>query len=455
MRKAVKIAAWIVGVLVGIPVAAYVAAIVVNWRDRAPSPEALQLTASYQSRAAVAEADNAFIYFLGFNSALGESPSDVGARRLEWLQQYDAPADAADDPLVAPLDYLGADSVVAEFRAACDKVNSECLGVYTNAGEVFERWSATQPWLLERYRRLIAHGGWREHVPSNLAVPLPSYSAVLHGQRLLLLQATTLAEAGDSAAVADLLAGDLRFWRMVLESSDLLITKMIATAALQRHFEWGNLALRGLSANAALAATPAEWRTPLTATELSLRRALAGEWIHVSGTLTQALAEHANAESLPERASNRLFMTLFQRQDTLNRYSTYFTQLGATLDAPLLDYETAADAASMLAERTAAETFPPRSLYNITGALLIAAGPADYGDYARRVADLEGIRRAALATVELRAEGAASSSLPSALAASSLRNPYDDQPLQWDAGDRAVVFVGLEPGERGAHRFYY
>jgi hypothetical protein len=455
MRKSVKITAWISGVLVGIPVAAYTAAIVVNRRDRAPSPDALQLTASYQGRPAVADGDNAFVYFLGFNSALGENPSDVGARRLAWLQQYDAPADAATDPLIAPLDYLGADPVVAEFRTVCDKLDRACLGVYAQGGDVFERWNAAQPWLLERYRRLIAHGGWRELVPSNVTVPLPSYSAVLHGQRLLLLQATTLAEDGDSAAVAELLAGDLNFWRMVLESADLLVTKMIATAALQRHFQWGNVALRALPAASALAATPAEWRTPLTAAELSLRRTLAGEWIYVSGALTKLLADHANGESVAEQATNRLLLRLFQRQDTLNRYSTYFTELGATLDAPLLGYGGAADAASMLAERTAAETFPPRSLYNITGAVLMAAGPADYGDYARRVADLEGIRRAALATVALRAEGTPAADLASALAASALRNPYDDQPLGWDVGDGAVVFVGLEAGERGRHRFYY
>jgi hypothetical protein len=27
--------------------------------------------------------------------------------------------------------------------------------------------------------------------------------------------------------------------------------------------------------------------------------------------------------------------------------------------------------------------------------------------------------------------------------------------LQWDSSEQAVIFVGLEPGERGEHRFYY
>ena len=456
MRKALKITAWIVGVLVGVPVAAYTAAVIVNRHDQPPSPDALRLAASYQARPAVADDDNAFIYLLGINAALGESPRDIGSRRLTWLQQYDWPADASTDPLTAPLDYVGANPSVAEFRTACDKVGPECLRAYAEAGAVFERWTAAQPWLLERYRQLIAHRGWRELVPSDLSVPLPTYSAAMHGQRLLLLQATTLAEAGDAAAVAELLARDLRFWRMVLESSDLLITKMIATSALQRHFQWANLALRSLGPERTLAAMPTEWLTPLTDAELSLRRTLAGEWMYFSGNLAKLRTTYSTGESLTERASNRLAMTLFQPQDTLNRYSTYFTELGSILDAPLLGYAEVADAASRLDEHTANELFPPRSLYNLMGAVLLGtAGPADYSDYARRVADLEGIRRAALATVTLRAEATPPSDVAAKLAASPLRNPYDDQPLGWDESDQAVVFVGLEPGERGRHRFYY
>jgi hypothetical protein len=42
-----------------------------------------------------------------------------------------------------------------------------------------------------------------------------------------------------------------------------------------------------------------------------------------------------------------------------------------------------------------------------------------------------------------------------ALAASTLRNPYDDQPFAWDEEENAIVFRGLEAGERGKHRTYY
>jgi hypothetical protein len=430
--------------LVAIPAVVYVAALLVNRHDRPPSPDALRLAAAYDERPEVALEDNAFVYLLGFGAPLDADPVAIGRQRFAQLQ-----ADALPAALPPPPDFMGVDTDVARFRTLCDDVPPECLRADADARAVFEKWSRTHAWLLERYRALLALPQWREVVPSNLPAQLPSYAGVMHGQRLMLLQAKVLADSGDATGVHDLLASDVRFWRTVLASSDLLITKMIAVAALQRHFKWGNLALRGLPERG-LASTPAGWLRPLSATELSLHRTLAGEWRFVSGSLL-------NLQSTSGRSvSDGLLAPLFQPQDTLNRYSTYFTELDAILDAPLAGYPEVADAASELAERAANDALPPASLYNVMGVLLLgAAGPANYSDYARRVADLEGIRRAALATVTLRAAATPSSAMVAALTASSLRNPYDDQPLRWDASDQAVVFVGLSPGGRREQRFYY
>jgi hypothetical protein len=165
-------------------------------------------------------------------------------------------------------------------------------------------------------------------------------------------------------------------------------------------------------------------------------------------------ADLGEGQTFVARTSNQLMRPFFQEQDTLNRHATYLDELAETLDAPLIGYASAADRASQLASQTANEAFPPHSLYNLVGSLMMA-DPADYSSYARRVADLEGVRRAALAVVTLRDAATSESDLGVALAASPLRNPYDDQPLRWDAEEQAVVFIGLEPGERGEHRFYY
>jgi hypothetical protein len=455
LRKTLKASAWIAGGLLGVVVVVLVAAVAMNWRDQPTSPDAARLAALFESRPAVANGDNAFIYLLGFDTPVGEDPRAVGARRLAWLSPADGtPFDRAADPQVTRLEAASFDPAVERFLRVCADDTRECANAFADGDSVLERWTITNPWLLTRYRELIAHPGWREIIP-DITQPLPTYVSALHGQRLLLLQARALANDGEVSAAVALLASDARFWRMVHESADLLITKMIAGAALRRHFDWGNLALRGLPPGRASSAIPLDWRTPMSTDELSLRRALVGEWAYLSASLPNMMgADFADERSFATRASSRLTRALFQPQDTLNRRAVYLTALMETLDAPLLGFGARADDASSLAHRTADEAVPLRSLYNITGRALLAE-PFNYASYARRVADVEGIRRAALATATFRDEAIPAAALAAALAARPLRNPYDDQPLRWDESDQAVVFVGLEPGERGEHRFYY
>lgn len=454
--KPLKIVAWGAGGVVGFAAAIYLAAFVANVRgDRPPSDDALRLSAQYETRPALADDDNAFVYLLGFDAPLSDDPREVGKRRLAWLQTAsDTPFDRADDPRTARLEYAGRDPAVARFLAACGNDTRECAEAFAESGAAFEAWNATHPWLLERYLALIAHAGWREAV-LDAARPMPNYAPAIHGQRLLLLRTKVLADSGDAAAASELLSSDARFWRTVLASSDSLITKMIATTALQRHFAWGSVVIGGFPAGGIAAGIPREWQEPMTGAELSLRRTLTGEWVYFSNYLPTLNAEPANDEAFAARSADLLMRPFFQPQATLNRHAAYLAALADTLDAPLRGYARVADDAALRARRSADEALPPRWLYNWVGSVMMAAGPADYAPYARRVADLEGARRAALATVTLRGAATPPAEVAAALAASPLRNPYDDQPLRWDAEDRAIVFVGLEPGERGEHRFFY
>ena len=79
----------------------------------------------------------------------------------------------------------------------------------------------------------------------------------------------------------------------------------------------------------------------------------------------------------------------------------------------------------------------------------------DFVGYGRRVADIEGIRRAALATVELRAALVPSSRVVDALSESAMRNPYNNEPFSWNAETAVVVFDGLALGEQGKYQFLY
>jgi hypothetical protein len=311
--------------------------------------------------------------------------------------------------------------------------------------------------LLQRYQQLIRRRGWRESGPFDVTLPLPAYGLVMDGQKLLLLNAKVLASRGECDHVRNLLGDDLSFWRRVLESSDLLITKMIATAAITRNLELGNLVLRQIRPKDVMSAVPTAWNTPLSESERSMRRVLTGEWLFISAALRNTDPENyfTNEKSTTAWVLGRLLMPLYQYQDSINTQANYLTEMTQLLSAPLDQYENAVKQTAELAERTSQQSFPPRSLYNVTGRMLMSLGASDFGSYARRVTDLEGVRRAALLSVTLRAENVSAIDLNAALRASTLREPYHNRPFESDAHAGVVIFRGLEIGERGIHRIWY
>ena len=459
LKKALKIIGWGVAALVGLGVAAYLIVVAVNWRDREPSVTALQFANEYRARPAVPDSDNGFIYLMGLGVPPGDSPFQMGLKRIAWLQDSSRRAhlDPASDPMgkspVVVDDVHPA--AIQKFIEACRFGGPACPGAFQDGNELFEQWQASESWALPRYLELIRYGSWHEPVPFNPEAPLPPYGLAVDGQMLLFLDAKTLSERGDYAGVRNLLEQDLGFWRRVLESADTLIGKMVATAAIDRNFKLGSLVLRQIPPEQVLSAMPAGWSVPISDSERSMRRSLIGEWMYVSGMLRQSSVVSAALadKSFASKLKVRLASPFYRQQDTVNKDAEYLLQMAELLNAPLDHYENAVNQTAALAQRTARESMPPHSVYNMMGQVLLAMGAYDFGRYARRVSDLEGVRRAAELAATLHsgkvAEGGA------AVSASALREPYHNRPFEWARADKAVVFRGLEMSERGVHHLYY
>jgi hypothetical protein len=86
---------------------------------------------------------------------------------------------------------------------------------------------------------------------------------------------------------------------------------------------------------------------------------------------------------------------------------------------------------------------------------MFAVSAPDFTSYAVRVADLEGIRRTALLATELRNQHIPSDLVGQYLRDAQDRNPYNGEPFVWDDAADAIVFTGLESGERGQHSLLY
>jgi hypothetical protein len=461
LRKTLVVLAWVAGGLFGLCALLYLVALAVNWRDAEPSAAAIRMADLHRNRPAVRDEDNGFIYMMGFPVGPDDDPMAMGFRRVDWLRESegDTSLDLNRDPLGDPPDYRAdRDPAIREYLEACAPRGTGCDDTLEAASKVFEGSEGADDWLLARYRTLLNREGWRELISIDLGSPIPSYAIVMDGQKLLLLHARIRAGKRDAAGVKEVLSDDLRFWRQVLESSDILISKMIASAAILRHFKVGATILASLPPENVAAALPMEWQAPITDSERSMERCIAGEWQFMSNVIRDAATRDSAAEFVTDHSiSSRVFWSLtepmFQPQDTINVYTKHYARAAQLLEGvPFADFEHATDRVTELSRTAANESLPPSSLYNFLGRMITGIGAADFGSYARRVGDLEGVRRAALAAIGLHAAKVTPDAIPAALADSELRNPYDGEPFAWDATDGAVVFRGLELGERGEHR---
>lgn len=409
-RRMLRASGRAVAALLGFVVLAYLVLLVVNWSDETPSTDAKRLAALGQGRPARADAANGYVHAISLGT---------GAQYLE--------ARSRD---------------VAALAGSCSRAIT-CIEASRTDPVALAQWRASEQWLLDRYRRMLATDGWQEAVPGDAFVPMGTYQHALTGQMLHLVAVRQEALAGDPDAVRALLESDVAFWRRVLASSDLLLTKMVAVGAVQRNFDHGNLALREMSPGLASDAVPPSWQQPLTAQERSLLRPLGGEWAVIGGTLRDMLAAAPSDAGAAERWGRRLQRPLFQPQATLNLFATRMVRMGELSELPYPALRPALDALGT-------EAAPVRfRAYNLLGAVLESTVPAAaYSSYVSRIADLEGLRRATLLVATLRSHGTAREHAAASVAGAALRDPYDDTAFVWDAAEAAVLFRGLQRGDR-------
>lgn len=424
--KVLRLAGSVIGMLLALVVALYLIMLAVNWRDRPVGAAAARLEQVFRDVQEIAEADNAHLYLIG----MGAVPEHRPSSRIKAGER------------------------LKSATAACKELDLACYQGLDSNAELIGQWLKQEAWLLEHYQVLVDRPGWRETGPVTVADSMEAVAAAIEGQRMLMQLAWTRAAAGDAAGVRQLLEKDARFWRMVFASSGDLRTKDFAARVFQEHFKWANLVLRKLPAGLQLQAVPQQWRMPVSLEERSLLRPVAAAQRQLARLLDDFAAS-------PDRTSNvfywlqaKLILPTVQRQDYLNRFGAVATAVSDTLNVPHASFPAALRQAQGLERKARDDAFDGWA-YNPMGSLVMRRTPPNFSGYGARTADLEGTRRAALLTAELRAEGVDADQVASRLAGAALRDPYSDQPFAWDAQARAVVFTGLEPGQRGRHSILY
>jgi hypothetical protein len=456
---------WTAIAIVAVPVVLYLFALAVNWRDQPPNAEALELAAAVPPEP-IPDSANAYVYVLGFAVPRVGDPALIGATRAEWIRALaaDITINRASDPYPgsAP-EFQQIPEPLAAVLTPCSTPDAGCAAAFEAAAGTLRALLDEQRPLIERYRTMVGYRAWQEITTGDSRGPLTVYSEIRYTRQLLLLDTWLLAAAGDANEVRARLEADLAFWRMVLAESDTLLSKVIAARFVGLHFEWGNLILRTLPRERRADAVPAGWRKSLTDKERSMRRAFNYEWrvlraaaqsMKAYGTGSPLAAGTRDVRSTRERIETWLFQPFVQAQDSLNRNAAELLQVDALLKTPYAELGAALARAPEIAHH---ETGVIAATYNFIGDALFESPDrvAMLADYGARVADIEGVRRAALLTVDLR-----NLSIPAELAGTmipvaAVRDPYTGGPFLWTAEPPTVTFTGLERRGSSRHPFLY
>ena len=426
LARVLRIVAISTGVLAAMAV---VGAFAWLWLSHLPNEEARKFEAMYASRPSLDDADNAFLDVFGFDAPAGVDAHAHGAQRISWLRKLHREAEqAGDDP-------AGEDFESSKLRTrAARQIFETCQESRARAcAEAMRQVADNQPLSTQeelmraRYRALLGRAGWREEKWHSVADPLPAYSGVLDAQRISLIRLRPAILRGDTAAIRDFLQRDLVFWRMVQKSTDGLIGKMIAIAAIRHHFTFASLLLGELPPEKVMAAVPPSWLEPLSDEERSMWRVMAGEYAF-SRAVTRDMYADAGVSPDDEITSETLDRVLVQIRRRvepprmLNEIALMYASVARNFEVPL-DHYLQASGAVVAASRDQDEA-------------------TQTAKYALRVGAIEGMRRAALLAAQLRSRSVPESEVPAELQKSVLRTPFDEQPFRWDSSERAIAYEG-------------
>jgi hypothetical protein len=451
MKRLGKIAAWIIAMPLGLLVFCYLVLLAINYKDQPPSPAAISLDELLDGRQPVANEDNAFIYFMGFSADRDDDPRVSGLKRInqlkESLSQSYFSLEQPDEPEGMSAYYS---PLVKDMLERCRRFTVECEAlVKADAGNL-AKWGAENAWIFSRYQVFISHNEWRRLVPYSQNIVISGYSAVVKAHTLYLAMTLINAPETDSNDLAKLLDNDMRFWRRVLASSDELLTKMIAAAAITKHFQWASAIISQHPDMLSQGLLPSSWLEGFSKEELSLHTAMAGEWRFMTTSLNLLRNGQVSLEdsdrAVFERWAAFFLSPLLLVGDTSN---TYAEQVLRIKDALQTDYKYYPDAAASVTKML--NDMNKRDIASLVsnpiGKLTLSLSDIGFIRYSNRVYDLEGIRRMALAMAQIRGKGVSLDNLQQALDISVYNDPYTGEPFQWDASQAAIRFDGL--GARG------
>lgn len=420
--------------------------IAINVRDEALSPEAQAFGAV--SEPAVADRDNAFFAILGFTVPLDQNPHEQG---MQAAARYEA--------AVAQRSYSVDNSV---FDAPtnigdliCGGKNDGCRQQRRQQTDLLTATLNTHKGMLARYEQLYAYPHYRDTLTPTLAAPSAPFKALTSAHQLLLARVVLSARGGDLDQALTTLERDMRFWRMMLSDADSLIAKIIAARQMTNNV---NLLSELISQNKCNAGALQEKAQaivlPLTEQERDLDPALRREFRVAQHMFTafskdrdyrRSMMYSSNVEALSSISGDVLFRLFYQPNATVN--SAYRDHVGqvAVMALPAREFIKQLPVHGAEAEPNAS-LIRWDFIYNPLGKYMLALESPDFRKYKAQLYNLDGLLRLVAIQIKAKQDGVAPSQMTDLLrnAGDTFANPYTGAPMQYDANEHRLYFLGVD-----------
>jgi hypothetical protein len=419
----------------------------INLIDQRIDPAAVSAL-DFSAQAPIADAENAYYALYGFRAAASADPHAAG---IAFVTSANSRKERAVPEAVRAPEEL---KFIGSTEELCKQRRENCLRQYRAKQGDIRKLARRNSVLLDRYRALYRYPAFQETLDKRfLDTSFPPFPGDEHRVELALIGLAALDGETESALRA--LAADTLFWRRVLERTNTLITKMIATSFLDQNFALLSEIVQRYQHQPGVLSSAKIMVAPLTAAERSCAEAFRAEYAWQAGLFVAASEGHFDDTGLfdenPSVMGRALTRLMLQPNATINLLLSHYQTTVRIAEASA---EELVEMSDMLAreEEQVTDIIRWDMVYNPVGKVLAAiSAPSTYAyaRYAGRVHNLDGRMRLVALQLALYEGRVPDGRIANTIAArpAAYHDPYRNAAMTWDPKRRAILFWGI--GRKG------
>ncbi|MCW8879604.1 MAG: hypothetical protein OQK04_07245 [Kangiellaceae bacterium] len=397
--------------------------------DEAPSAGVQSVVQPHQMPASN---ENGFIYLFGMNTANEREPTESGKKLISRIMT-NREKRGSDNLLETDyLEILGGKHFdkgwTEPFERCRSRTEYGCLQKLTEQIKTYTGDEARLEVMSARYQTLL---GFKTYVTANkpsVTTPIASYAPAMTLQQIT---AAELYHNKDYDGFTHQIIKDIKFWRMLLSGRNMLIDKMVAIAALWNDIQYISEGLRNNIFD----------QTQKALLTQSLANLSLDEWDISESFELEAQSLYFMLEGLrdlPESGS-WLNFSLLQPNATKNfHYDKYLKPIMKLSKLNSYDFYRELMKRPQAYNDSLDLGLSPSNLYNLGGKMLLTNSGWALTSYISRVHDLNGM--ISLVRLQMEIEKSPNQSTKVIVENSTIRNPYQDKPMDYDPEENWLGF---------------